>query len=100
MERKFPKLVIDKHFQQNPKLTTKSSYGLEIHSQSNFIFLLNLFPASRNNWVKVFKNGPSKICGRQPLKNLKCYGLHYLTFFKGCLPQILLSPFLNTMTQI
>ena len=26
-------------------------------------------------WVKVFKNGPSKICGRQPLKNLKCYGL-------------------------
>ena len=25
----------------------------------------------RNIWVKVFKNGPSKICGRQPLKNLK-----------------------------
>ena len=23
-------------------------------------------------WVKVFKNGPSEICGRQPLKNLKC----------------------------
>ena len=22
-------------------------------------------------WVKVFKNGPSKICGRQPLKKLK-----------------------------
>ena len=22
-------------------------------------------------WDKVFKNGPSKICGRQPLKNLK-----------------------------
>ena len=22
-------------------------------------------------WVKVFKNGPSKICGRQPVKNLK-----------------------------
>ena len=22
-------------------------------------------------WVKVFKNGPSKICGRQPLKILK-----------------------------
>ena len=27
------------------------------------------------NRVKVFKNGPSKICGKQPLKNLKCYGL-------------------------
>ena len=24
-----------------------------------------------NKWVKVFKNVPSKICGRQPLKNLK-----------------------------
>ena len=26
-------------------------------------------------WVKVFKNGPNKICERQPLKNLKGYGL-------------------------
>ena len=26
-------------------------------------------------WVKAFKNGPSKICGRQPLKNVKWYGL-------------------------
>ena len=26
-------------------------------------------------WVKVFKNGPRKICGRQPLKTLKWYGL-------------------------
>ena len=26
-------------------------------------------------WIKVFKNGSSKICGRQPLKNLKWYGL-------------------------
>ena len=25
-------------------------------------------------WDKVFKNGPSKICGRQHLKNLKGYG--------------------------
>ena len=25
--------------------------------------------------VKVFKNGPSKISGRQPLKDLKWYGL-------------------------
>ena len=27
--------------------------------------------AKTDIWVKVFKNGPSKICGRQPLKNLK-----------------------------
>ena len=26
-------------------------------------------------WVTVFKNGPSKICGRQPLKHFKWYGL-------------------------
>ena len=27
------------------------------------------------NWVRVFRNGPSKISGRQPFKNLKWYGL-------------------------
>ena len=32
-------------------------------------------------WVKVFKNGPSKICGRQPLKNLMLY----------CLPKHMVS---------
>ena len=26
-------------------------------------------------WVKLFKNGPSKICGGQPLKHFKGYGL-------------------------
>ena len=26
-------------------------------------------------WHKVFKSGTSKICGRQPLKHLKGYGL-------------------------
>ena len=26
-------------------------------------------------WGKVFRNGPSEICGRQPLKNSKWYGL-------------------------
>ena len=31
-------------------------------------------------WDKVFKNGPSKICGRQPLKNLKGYGSFLNTF--------------------
>ena len=32
-------------------------------------------PNGKNIWDEVFKNGPSKICGRQPLKNLKEYGL-------------------------
>ena len=52
---------------------------------------------SKDKWVKAFKNGSSKICGRQPLKNSKW---HHFKFFKGCLPQVLLGPFLNTLTQI
>ena len=51
---------------------------------------------------KVFKNGPSKICGIQPLKNWKGYGplsiLYPLKFFKECPPQILLGLFLNTVS--
>ena len=51
-------------------------------------------------WAKIFKNGPSKICGRQPSKILKWYGLlrHTISLqiFKSCLPQILLGPFFNT----
>ena len=50
---------------------------------------------------KVFKNGPSKICGRQPFKKFEevwsALGRpHPFKYFKGCLPQILLGPFLNT----
>ena len=30
---------------------------------------------TREKQDKVFKNGPSKICGRQPLKKLKGCGL-------------------------
>ena len=32
-------------------------------------------------WDKVFNNGPSKICGRKPLKHLKRYGLLILSNF-------------------
>ena len=55
-------------------------------------------------WDKVFKNEPSKICGRQHLKNSKGYGLlkrpYVFKFFKGCLHQILLGPLLKTLSQI
>ena len=54
----------------------------------------------RHRWNKVFKNGPSKTCGRQPLKNLKWYGLYHFKFYKGRFRQILLGPFLNTLSQI
>ena len=41
-------------------------------------------------WDKVFKDRPTKTCGRQPLKNLIGYGVFKQTIslqiFKGCLP--------------
>ena len=46
-----------------------------------------------NIWDKVFKNGLSKFCGRQPLN-------FPFKFFKACLPQNLLSPLLNTLSHI
>ena len=53
---------------------------------------------------EVFTNGPSKIYGRQPLIKLKGYSLRKqiisLQFFKGCLPQILIGPFLNILPQM
>ena len=33
------------------------------------------YKLSMNIWENVFKSGPNKICGRQPLKTLKGYGL-------------------------
>ena len=38
-----------------------------------------LLPFASYIWDNVFKNEPSKICGRQPLKNLKWYGLYKQT---------------------
>ena len=49
-----------------------------------------------NIWDKVFKNELSKTCGRQLLKHLKGYGLPKA----DRLPQILLSPFLNTLSHL
>ena len=56
-------------------------------------------------WDKVFKNGLSKICGRQSLKNFEGIWstlgrLFPFKFFKGFLPQILFGPFLNTLSHI
>ena len=34
-------------------------------------------------WYKVIKNGPSTICGRQPLKNFTCSILEYFDPY-GC----------------
>ena len=51
-------------------------------------------------WEKAFKNGPTAICGRQPFDMACLSRPHYFKFFKGCLPQILLGPFLNTFSHI
>ena len=44
---------------------------LGIHLDDKLKLNLNM----NNIWDKVFKNAPSKICGREPLKNSKEYGL-------------------------
>ena len=38
-------------------------------------------PSQLYKWDNVFKNGPSKICGRHSLKNLKGYGLLKQTIY-------------------
>ena len=43
-----------------------------------------LLPFASYIWDNVFKNEPSKICGRQPLKKLKWYGL-FNQMFLQCL---------------
>ena len=58
----------------------------------------------RNIWDKLFKNRASEICGRQRLKirsDMICLSRPYhFKIFKGCLPQILLGPFLNTCSHL
>ena len=65
---------------------------------------MNLYGAQDVLWDKVLKNEPSQICGRQPLINLSgmgCLSRPYNSkFFKGCLPRILLGPFLNILSHI
>ena len=49
-------------------------------------------------WDKVFRNGQSKICGRQPLK---IWSRPYVfTIFKGCYQQISLGLFSNALSQM
>ena len=54
----------------------------------------------RNILDKVFMNRPSKICGRQPLVTWSVKQTITFKFFKGCLPQISLGQFLNTLPLI
>ena len=47
----------------------------DIFCRTNFDLTWKYRAKALSKWDKVFKNGSSKICGRQPLKNLKGYGL-------------------------
>ena len=54
-------------------------------------------------WDKIFESGLGKFWGRQPLKKSRyiVWSRPYpLKVFKGCLPQNLLGPLLNTLLQI
>ena len=48
---------------------------------------------------KIFKNGPSQICGRQPLKKFEVIWYHF-NFLKDCLPKISLDPCLDTLSHL
>ena len=91
-------------WETNPKIDSLSiKFDCRILCRLIFVNLWDDVIIWEHIWVNVFKNGPSKICPRQPLKNSKSYGLLRQTislFFKGCVWQILLGSFLNTLTHI
>ena len=62
------------------KIKKALDFGVNPSNHANvFKILLMTKPISWSSfmtkWDKVFKNGPSKTCGRQPLKNMKECGL-------------------------
>ena len=63
------------------KICKLMEFELQLRIPKNLILIL----IEKYKWDKVFKNGSSKICERQPLKNWKA---DFYQFFKGCLPQI------------
>ena len=73
---------------------TSQKFGQWADAKLNTVYGLG-FPNDKelNN---VSKMGPSKICGRQPLKDLS--RLYPSKFFKGYFPQILLGLILNTLS--
>ena len=68
-------IMYNAHFQVNPDETRRSStYHSDVISNKT-VKMSEVVLTMIIKWVKIFKNGPSKICGRQSLKNLKRYGL-------------------------
>ena len=50
-------------------------FGCSLSPLCHFVTFPSKICKSSVIWDKVFKGEPSKTCGRQPLKNLKGYGL-------------------------
>ena len=81
--------VLEKNWKvltKNWKVLTKPCFLLQQHAIPYHIEMspltndqgkisINPNKTKSSIWVEVFKNGPSKICGRQALKKLKWYGL-------------------------
>ena len=70
---------------------------------SHLTSIANIFSFNQIYLGQRLKNRLNKICGRQPLKRLRGSGLfkaYPFNFFKGCLPQILTCPFLNTLSHL
>ena len=73
------------HFKLIPICVKKHCFTLRFTSRRYLVRTTNKFVKTSSNknlrwlltryiWEKVFKNGPNKICGRQPLKYFKWYG--------------------------
>ena len=81
-------------------LKTKYFQGVRLFFRIIYNALVSFFDILQKGvtkidpWDRVFKNGPSKLCGREPLKIWRGGR------FKDCLPQVLFGPFLNTVYQI
>ena len=71
-------LLLQSFSQRFSKISGKDNSQTERgnHSSRRSLNQLMITPRGmKNKREKVFKNGPGKICGRQPLKNLKGSGL-------------------------
>ena len=55
----------------NRTVGTKAKLKQNAAPGKNFLLAAQCSFSVDNNWNKVFKNGPSKLCGRQLSKNLK-----------------------------
>ena len=51
------------------------------------VYFYAVYLCSGVKWDKLFKNGPSKICGRQPLKTFTWFILEYFAP-KHCLKRV------------